>query len=70
MLELKNIVKSYKVGEIKQEVLKGIDIKFRKNEFTSILGSNNPVGLIICSTIFSFECSFSYSAGVALKKIH
>ena len=27
--------------------------------FTSILGSNNPVGLIICSTTLSFECSFS-----------
>ena len=38
MLELKNIKKSYLVGEIHQEVLKGIDIKFRKNEFTAILG--------------------------------
>ncbi len=40
MLELKNIKKSYKIGEVKQEVLKGIDIKFRNNEFTSILGSS------------------------------
>ncbi len=40
MLELKNIKKSYKIGEIRQEVLKGIDIKFRDNEFTSILGSS------------------------------
>ena len=40
MLELKNLKKSYKIGEIKQLVLKGIDIKFRKNEFTSILGSS------------------------------
>ena len=40
MLELKNIKKSYTVGETKQEVLKGIDIKFRNNEFTSILGSS------------------------------
>lgn len=38
MLELKGIKKSYRVGENIQEVLKGIDIKFRKNEFTSILG--------------------------------
>ncbi|MBR1883439.1 MAG: ABC transporter ATP-binding protein/permease [Clostridia bacterium] len=40
MLELKNIKKSYKVGDTKQEVLKGIEIKFRKNEFTSILGTS------------------------------
>ena len=40
MLELKNIKKSYRIGEVKQEVLKGIDIKFRNNEFTSILGSS------------------------------
>ena len=40
MLELKNIKKSYIVGETIQEVLKGIDIKFRKNEFASILGSS------------------------------
>ena len=40
MLELKGIRKSYKVGTIKQEVLKGIDVKFRKNEFASILGSS------------------------------
>ncbi len=40
MLELKKIKKSYKVGENIQPVLKGIDIKFRKNEFTAILGSS------------------------------
>lgn len=40
MLELKDIQKSYKVGEEQQLVLKGIDVKFRKNEFTSILGSS------------------------------
>ena len=40
MLELKNIKKSYVVGDNKQQVLKGIDIKFRRTEFTSILGSS------------------------------
>ena len=38
MLELKNIQKSYLVGENKQEVLKNINLKFRKNEFVAILG--------------------------------
>ena len=40
MLELRKITKSYLSGETKQQVLKGIDIKFRDNEFTSILGSS------------------------------
>ncbi len=38
MLKLKNIVKTYFVGDNKVEALKGIDIEFRKNEFVSILG--------------------------------
>lgn len=40
MLELKNIKKNYIVGDVKQEVLKGIDINFRECEFTSILGAS------------------------------
>lgn len=40
MLELKNISKCYGMGENKQRVLKGININFRKNEFTSILGAS------------------------------
>ena len=40
MLELKKITKSYQVGENKQQVLTGINISFRRNEFTSILGSS------------------------------
>ena len=40
MLELKNISKSYKVGDSKWQVLKDISIKFRRNEFASILGAS------------------------------
>ena len=40
MLELKEIRKSYLVGGVRQEVLRGISICFRKNEFASILGSS------------------------------
>lgn len=40
MLELKNISKSYAIGENKQQVLKDISLNFRKNEFTSILGAS------------------------------
>ncbi len=38
MLELKNIVKNYYVGDTTVEALKGVSIQFRQNEFVSILG--------------------------------
>lgn len=38
MLELKKIKKSYKTGDFKQQALKDISLKFRKNEFVTILG--------------------------------
>ena len=38
MLELKNIRKTYTTGKVSTEVLKGISMKFRRNEFASILG--------------------------------
>ena len=38
MLKLKNIKKSYKLGNNIQHALKGIDLSFRKNEFVAILG--------------------------------
>ncbi len=38
MLQLKNIVKQYPVGDTSVEALRGVDLKFRKNEFVSILG--------------------------------
>ncbi len=40
MLELKNITKKYIIGQVQQQVLKGISINFRKSEFTSILGAS------------------------------
>lgn len=40
MLELKNIVKTYITGELKQDALKGVSISFRENEFVSILGQS------------------------------
>lgn len=40
MLELKNITKSYWIGTLENQVLKGIHITFRKNEFVSILGAS------------------------------
>lgn len=38
MLELRDIHKTYTAGGVSTEVLKGISMKFRRNEFASILG--------------------------------
>ncbi len=38
MLELKNIVKTYTVGDITQNALGGVSVSFRENEFVSVLG--------------------------------
>lgn len=40
MLQLKNIVKTYVTGELRQDALKGVSISFRENEFVSILGQS------------------------------
>ena len=40
MLELRNIVKTYKTDAEEVHALKGVSINFRKNEFVSILGSS------------------------------
>lgn len=40
MLQLKNIIKTYITGNLKQDALKGVSISFRENEFVSILGQS------------------------------
>ena len=40
MLQLKNIVKTYRTGDLEQDALKGVSISFRENEFVSILGQS------------------------------
>lgn len=40
MLQLKNIVKTYVTGDMKQDALKGVSISFRESEFVSILGQS------------------------------
>ena len=40
MLNLKNIVKTYKTGDETVAALKGVSVRFRKNEFVSILGQS------------------------------
>jgi len=38
MLELKNISKSYRVGDTVTQALKGVSVSFRRNEFVAVLG--------------------------------
>lgn len=40
MLELKNITKEYQTGDQVVQALKGVNLKFRSNEFVSILGQS------------------------------
>ena len=40
MLQLKNIVKTYVTGDLKQDALQDVSLNFRENEFVSILGQS------------------------------
>ena len=40
MLELKDIKKTYKIGEIETHALKGVSVSFREKEFVAILGTS------------------------------
>ena len=40
MLQLKNIVKTYKTGDMTQNALNGVSVSFRENEFVSVLGAS------------------------------
>lgn len=55
MLELKNIRKKYVTGETEQQVLKGINIYFRRNEFTSILGASGSGKTTLLNIIGSLD---------------
>jgi putative ABC transport system permease protein len=40
MLQLKNIKKDYKTADLTVQALKGVNLRFRRNEFVSILGAS------------------------------
>lgn len=50
MLELKNIKKTYKIGEIETRALDGISVAFREKEFVAILGKSGS-GKTTCLNI-------------------
>ncbi len=50
MLELKNIKKTYKIGDIETKALDGINVAFREKEFVAILGTSGS-GKTTCLNI-------------------
>lgn len=50
MLELKNVKKTYKIGDIETQALKGINVAFREKEFVAILGTSGS-GKTTCLNI-------------------
>ena len=71
MLQLKNIVKSYTVGELTQVALKGISLNFRENEFVSILGqsgSGKTTILNIIGGLDRYDSGDLVINGVSTKK--
>ena len=60
MLELKKITKVYEVAGINQKALNKIDIKFRKNEFVSILGQSGSGKTTMLNIIGGLD---QYSSG-------
>ena len=60
MLRLKNIKKSYKMGNTYQHALKGINVDFRKNEFVAILGPSGSGKTTLLNVIGGLD---RYDAG-------
>lgn len=72
MLQLKNIVKTYVTGDMKQDALKGVSISFRENEFVSILwqsGSGKTTMLNIIGGLDRYTSGDLVINGVSTKEI-
>lgn len=71
MLQLKNIVKTYVTGDLRQDALKGVSIAFRENEFVSILGhsgSGKTTLLNIIGGLDRYDSGDLRINGVSTKK--
>lgn len=71
MLQLKNIIKTYMIGELHQDALKDVSISFRENEFVSILGqsgSGKTTLLNIIGGLDRYDSGDLIINGVSTKK--
>lgn len=60
MLQIKNVVKTYITGELRQDALKDVSISFRENEFVSILGPSGSGKTTLLNIIGGLD---RYSSG-------
>ncbi len=60
MLQLRDIVKNYEMGDTKVEALKGVSVNFRKNEFVSVLGPSGCGKTTLLNIIGGLD---NYSSG-------
>ncbi len=60
MLQLREIVKNYEMGDTKVEALKGVSVNFRKNEFVSVLGPSGCGKTTLLNIIGGLD---NYSSG-------
>lgn len=56
MLELKNIKKTYRVGDIETKALDGIHVAFREREFVAILGTSGSGKTTCLNIIGGLDC--------------
>lgn len=56
MLQLKNIRKTYRTGELVQQALDGVSLDFRDNEFVAILGPSGSGKTTLLNIIGGLDC--------------
>ena len=72
MLQLKNICKNYKTGNLIQKALDNVSLNFRDNEFVSILGpsgSGKSTLLNIVGGLDQYDNGDLIIDGVSTKKL-